>query len=105
MSRRTGSHPSRRKLSPSGKRIIEELAAYVILAINCGGRKEVLSIETGENESTKYWLGVFNSLKNRGLQDILILCADGLAGSMTPLQRLFLRPNFSVALFIRLEIP
>ena len=44
------------------------------------GKKEVLSIEIGENESSKYWLGVFNNLKNRGVKDILILCADGLSG-------------------------
>lgn len=60
--------------------VVRKLAAYVILAINCDGRKEVLSIEIGENESAKYWLGVLNSLKNRGLKDILILCADGLTG-------------------------
>ena len=59
---------------------VKKLAAYVILAINLDGRKEVLSIEIGENESAKYWLGVLNSLKNRGLKDILILCADGLTG-------------------------
>lgn len=56
------------------------MAAYVILAIILDGRKEVLSIEIGENESAKYWLGVLNSLKNRGLKDILVLCADGLNG-------------------------
>ena len=39
-----------------------------------------MSIEIGEKESAKYWLGVLNSLKNRGLRDILILCADGLTG-------------------------
>lgn len=40
----------------------------------------MLSITVGENESAKYWLGVLNSLKNRGVKDILILCADGLTG-------------------------
>lgn len=60
--------------------IVKKLAAYVILAINLDGRKEVLNIEIGENESAKYWLGVLNSLKNRGLKDVLILCADGLTG-------------------------
>lgn len=39
-----------------------------------------MTIEVGENESSKYWLSVLNSLKNRGVQDILILCSDGLAG-------------------------
>lgn len=60
--------------------IIRKLAAYVILGINDEGRKEVLSIQIGENESSKYWLGVLNELKNRGVKDILILCADGLSG-------------------------
>lgn len=60
--------------------IIRKLAAYVVLGINQDGRKEVLTIEVGENESSKYWLSVLNSLKNRGVKDILILCADGLTG-------------------------
>lgn len=60
--------------------IIQKLAAYVVLGINDDGKKEVLSIVIGENESSKFWLGVLNSLKNRGVQDILIICSDGLTG-------------------------
>ena len=60
--------------------IIKKLAAYIILGISEEGKKEVLSIHIGENESSKYWLGILNELKNRGVQDILILCADGLSG-------------------------
>ena len=60
--------------------IIRKLAAYVILGINQDGYKEVLTIEVGENESSKYWLSVLNGLKNRGVKDILIICADGLTG-------------------------
>ena len=60
--------------------IIRKLAAYVILGINSDGYKEVLTIEVGENESSKYWLSVLNGLKNRGVQDILLICADGLTG-------------------------
>ena len=60
--------------------IIRKLAAYIILGINSDGHKEVLSIQVGENESSKYWLSVLNELKNRGVKDILILCADGLSG-------------------------
>lgn len=60
--------------------VIKKLAAYVILGINEDGRKEVLSINIGQNESSKYWLSVLNELKNRGVKDILILCADGLTG-------------------------
>jgi transposase-like protein len=60
--------------------IIRILAAYVVLGINEDGRKEVYTIEVRENESSKYWFSVLNSLKNRGIQDILILCTDGLSG-------------------------
>jgi len=60
--------------------VIRKVAAYTILGINDRGLKEVLSIQIGDNESSKYWLGVLNDLKNRGVQDILILCADGLSG-------------------------
>ena len=57
--------------------VIRKLAAYVILGINTEGKKEVLSINIGDNESAKYWLSVLNKLKNRGVKDILIICADG----------------------------
>jgi len=60
--------------------IIKKLAAYVILGINDDGKKEVLTISIGENESSKYWLTMLNELKNRGVMDILVLCADGLSG-------------------------
>lgn len=60
--------------------VIRKLAAYVVLGINEYGMKEVLSIVVGENESSKYWLSVLNSLKNRGVQDIFILRSDGLTG-------------------------
>ena len=60
--------------------VIRKLAAYVILGINTEGKKEVLTISVGDNESAKYWLSVMNELKNRGVKDVLIICADGLTG-------------------------
>ena len=60
--------------------IIKKLAAYVILGINHEGKKEVLTISIGENESSKYWLSLLNELKDREVKDILVLCADGLTG-------------------------
>ena len=60
--------------------IIKKLAAYVILGINADGYKEVISLQIGENESSKYWLGVLNELKNRGVKDVMVICADGLSG-------------------------
>lgn len=62
------------------ERVVKKLAAYVIPGVNADGIKEVLGIYIGENGSSKYWLGVLNELKNRGVKDILVLCADGLTG-------------------------
>ena len=55
-------------------------AAYIVLGISLEGFKEILGIWIGENESAKYWLGVLNDLKGRGVKDILILCSDNLTG-------------------------
>lgn len=55
-------------------------AVYVMLAINKEGFKEVIGLYIGENESAKVWAGMLNDLKNRGVEDILILCSDGLTG-------------------------
>ncbi len=69
--------------------IIRKLAAYVVPGINGNGYKKVMAIEIRENESSKYWLVVLNSLKNRGVSDILILCSDGLAGLKEAAQTAF----------------
>ena len=62
------------------ERIVSKKAVYVVLGITADGMKEVLSIEMGDVESSKYWLSVLNNLKNRGVKDIMIVCADGLTG-------------------------
>jgi len=55
-------------------------AAYVVLGVNMDGEKEVLGIWVGANESSKFWLSVLNDLRNRGLQNVLVFCIDGLTG-------------------------
>lgn len=55
-------------------------AAYIVLGITAEGFKEILGIWIGENESAKYWLGVLNELKQRGVKDILVMCSDNLTG-------------------------
>ena len=55
-------------------------AAYVVLGVTTEGYKEILSITVGANETSKFWLGMLNDLKNRGLKDVLFFCVDGLAG-------------------------
>lgn len=74
--------------------LIRRLAAYVILGINTEGKKEVLSISVGDNESAKYWLAVLNELKNRGVKDILIICADGLAGMKEAISTAFPKTEY-----------
>ena len=59
---------------------IVKKAVYIAIGVNMNGLKEVLGMWVGENESAKFWLSVMNGLKNRGLQDILIACVDGLTG-------------------------
>ena len=53
-------------------------AAYVVLGNSIGGNKYILGIWIGESESSKFWLGVFNELKNRGEDNILVFCVDRL---------------------------
>jgi putative transposase len=55
-------------------------AAYVVLGVTLDGSKDILSITIGANESSKFWLGMLNDLKNRGVQDVLFFCIDGLTG-------------------------
>lgn len=55
-------------------------AAYVVIGIDLEGRKDVLGIWIGEAESARFWLSVLSDLKNRGVEDILIISADNLSG-------------------------
>lgn len=55
-------------------------AAYIVLGVTLDGTKDILSITIGANESSKFWLGMLNDLKNRGLADVLFFCVDGLSG-------------------------
>ncbi|HAE8211255.1 TPA_asm: IS256 family transposase, partial [Salmonella enterica subsp. salamae serovar 42:f,g,t:--] len=55
-------------------------AVFLALGINAEGQKELLGMWLAENEGAKFWLSVLTELKNRGLQDILIACVDGLKG-------------------------
>ena len=61
------------------KRVINK-SMYLALGINMEGQKELLGLWLAETEGAKFWLSVLTELKNRGLQDILIACVDGLKG-------------------------
>ena len=60
--------------------IVMKKAVYIALGVTMTGEKEILGFYIGETESAKYWTSILNELKNRGVKDILIMCADGLKG-------------------------
>ena len=64
-------------------------AVYVAIGIDMDGMKDVLGMYVGENESAKYWLGIVNGLRNRGVKDILIACMDGLNGFPQAVEAVF----------------
>ena len=61
-------------------RVVKNIAAYIMLGVTLEGKKEVIGIWIGENETSKYWLTVLNDVKKRGVDDVLIFAIDGLNG-------------------------
>lgn len=64
-------------------------AAYVVLGVNLEGLKGILGIWIGENETSKFWLGVLNELKNRGLENVLVFSVDGLTWLKEAIQAIY----------------
>ena len=64
-------------------------AAYIILGVTMDGYKDILSITVGANETSKFWLGMLNDLKNRGVKDVLFFCVDGLPGFKEAIHAVF----------------
>ena len=61
-------------------RVVKNIAAYIMLGVTLEGKKEIIGIWIGENETSKYWLTVLNDIQKRGVQDVLIFAVDGLNG-------------------------
>ena len=68
-------------------------AVYIAIGIDLNGRKDVLGMWVGENESAKYWATVLNSLRNRGVEDIFIACTDNLTGFSNAIEAVFPRTD------------
>ena len=64
-------------------------AVYIAIGIDLEGRKDVLGMWVGENESAKYWATVLSSLRNRGVNDIFIACTDNLTGFSNAINAVF----------------
>ena len=68
---------------------IVKKAVYIAIGIDLDGRKDVLGMWVGENESAKFWATVLNSLKNRGVEDIFIACTDNLTGFSAAIEAVY----------------
>lgn len=77
---------------------IKKKAFFLALAIRMDGQKELLGLWSEQNEGAKFWLGVLNELKNRGVQDVLIAAVDGLSGFPDAINAVF--PKTEVQLCI-----
>jgi transposase-like protein len=84
------------KIRDNGK--VAGKAVYTILGVTLDGRKEVLGLYISEHEGANFWLQVLTDLSNRGVQDILIACVDGLKGFPEAIEALF--PNTEVQLCV-----
>ena len=68
---------------------IVKKAVYIAIGVDLDGRKDVLGMWVGENESAKYWASVLNGLKNRGVEDIFIACTDNLTGFSAAIEAVY----------------
>jgi len=68
---------------------IVKKAVYIAIGVQMDGIRDVLGMWVGENESAKFWLGILNGLRNRGVEDILIACVDGLTGFTNAIEAVY----------------
>ena len=68
---------------------IVKKAVYIAIGIDLDGKKDVLGMWVGENESAKYWASVLNGLRNRGVEDIFIACTDNLTGFASAIEAVY----------------
>ncbi len=84
------------KVREAGK--IVSKTAYIALGLNQNGIKEVLGIWISESEGAKFWMGVLNEIKNRGVEDIFIICVDGLKGFPDAIKAIFPQADIQVCI-------
>jgi transposase-like protein len=77
---------------------VTKKALYLALAIRMDGQKEILGMWIERNEGSKFWMGILNELKNRGVMDILLAAVDGLSGFPDAINAVF--PKTEVQLCI-----
>lgn len=80
------------------ERVVCNRTVYIIYGITLEGKKEVLGLYLGETEGAKFWLYVLTELKNQGLEDLFILCADGLKGLLEAVEATFPKAIFQTCI-------
>ena len=73
-------------------------AVYICLGYTMEGYKDILGLWVDEAEGAKFWLGICNDLKNRGVKEILIACMDGLKGLPQAIQTVFPSANIQTCI-------
>ena len=84
------------KVRSNGK--IVNKAVYICLGYTMEGYKDILGLWVDEAEGAKFWLGICNDLKNRGVKEILIACMDGLKGLPQAIQAVFPSANIQTCI-------
>lgn len=86
-------------------RIVKKKAVYIALGIDMDGHRDILGMYIGENESAKFWLSVLNGLKNRGVEDMLIVCVDGLGGFPQAIEAVYPQAEIQHCIIHQYETP
>lgn len=71
---------------------------YLALGINLEGRKELLGMWIAQTEGAKFWLSVMTEIRNRGVEEILIACIDGLKGFPEAITSVFPQTNIQLCI-------
>lgn len=77
---------------------VMDKAVFLALGINTEGQKALPGMWLADNEGAKFWLKVLTELKNRGLQDILIACVDGLKGFPDAINSVYPQPPIQLCI-------
>ena len=84
------------KVTTEGK--VSNKAAYTCLSLNLEGKKDLLGLWVSEAEGANFWLSVLTELKNRGVEDILIACVDGLKGFPEAINTVFPKTEIQICI-------
>lgn len=80
------------------KGVVQNKSAYMAVGVDVDGQKDLLGIWMAQTEGAKFWLAILTELKNRGISDVLILCADGLTGLPDAVEAVFPQTVFQTCI-------